>query len=455
MKRKIAAFILSAMIALSALGGCAPAETLGREPITFTEEELSRETKLVPNPDLTGKLTVRYQNLVTEDPYFCYNVVTDLYREYFPNVDLKIEAVDFNDMPQQQFQTQLAAELMAGSGPDVFFLNFEAYAECHIHPNKMMQAGAFLDLTDYFRNDPNCNFSDFNQVVLDSGRYKGGLYLIPVYYQFPMLFTTQTIADKVGFHPENCVDLESTWKELLPILQNNPMDLPEQSKIFSLFTPFDAPLYMGISWIDYETQEVHLDDPILKKYCTFIRESLSPYLHYVENDMIVKGGSSFYTVLENQSVSLVDVNYCCTDSIFNYNLPYLYLDGTDDVIFLPWRTVDGGIEAYVRESMGVKQNTKNPEAAYQFIRTWLSEEFYASRDTWGQAYYNSVNNRAMEAYLELASEPIVTYREIGGKGVVEEAPGVPKGVTEQYMKLLDDITVCYLRTEWMRDGQAV
>ena len=57
MKRKIAAFILSAMIALSALGGCAQAETL--EPITFTEEELSRETKMVPNPDLTGELTFR------------------------------------------------------------------------------------------------------------------------------------------------------------------------------------------------------------------------------------------------------------------------------------------------------------------------------------------------------------------------------------------------------------
>ena len=111
MNHKFPALSLSFALAAAAFGGCAPAETLGREPITFTEEELSRETKLVPNPDLTGKLTVRYQNLVTEDPYFCYNVVTDLYREYFPNVDLKIEAVDFNDMPQQQFQTQLAAEL--------------------------------------------------------------------------------------------------------------------------------------------------------------------------------------------------------------------------------------------------------------------------------------------------------------------------------------------------------
>lgn len=112
MNCKVLALMLSFFFAVASLGGCAPAETSSHEPITFTEEELSRETKLVPNPDLIGELTVRYQNLVTEDPYFCYNTVVNLYREYFPNVDLKIEAVDFYDMPQQQFQTQLAAELI-------------------------------------------------------------------------------------------------------------------------------------------------------------------------------------------------------------------------------------------------------------------------------------------------------------------------------------------------------
>lgn len=127
------------------------------ESITFTEEELSRETKLVPNPDLTGKLTIRYHDIepTMEVEQYQPNAACSVFREYFPNVDLQVERIELKTIPQDAYQTQLAAELMAGSGPDVMIINTEINTA--INPYKMMEAGAFLDLTDYFRNDPNYN----------------------------------------------------------------------------------------------------------------------------------------------------------------------------------------------------------------------------------------------------------------------------------------------------------
>ncbi len=430
MKRKIAAFILSAMIALSALGGCAQAETL--EPITFTEEELSRETKMVPNPDLTGELTFRYYYGLSPDPTYRDNVLYAMYREYFPNVDLRVEAIDVGDMPIESYQTQLAAEVMAGSGPDVVFIEMESGA--YINPYKMMQAGAFLDLTDYFRNDANCNPSDFYQPVMDAGRYRGRQYLVPVWIRFPLFITTESIAAKTGFHPENCVDLKSTWEELLPVLRENPMNLPEKEMIYNLYTPYMVPKYAGFSWIDYETQQVHLEDPRLKEYCAFIKDDLSAYTNA---QAPIKSGDDFSVSLKQQKNLFIDYSNGCLFNLTRFNFRYLNTDGVNDILLLPWRSVDGGIEVFINEVIGVTQNSRNPEAAYQLIKLWISEEFFANPDVWGQDGAPAASKAAMEAYMKLMQEPLVIYRDNYG---VQDAPGLSQDLVDQYLGVLDGIT---------------
>ncbi len=440
MKRKIAAFILSAMIALSALGGCAQAETL--EPITFTEEELSRETKMVPNPDLTGELTFRYFGSVLKDePNFRDNAIYSMYREYFPNVELNVEAISCQELSIEAYQTQLAAEVMAGSGPDVIFIELEE--DAYINPYKMMQAGAFLDLTEYFRNDASYNPSDFYQPVMDAGRYRGRQYLVPVWIRFPLFITTESIAAKTGFHPENCVDLKSTWEELLPVLRENPMNLPEKDVMYSLYTPYFAPGFTGLPWIDYETQEVALEDPRLEEYCRFIKDELQAYSTGIRNAYV---GFHFYSFIENESYAFVDLWRSPLHELTQENLRYLALDGVEDVQMIPWRTMNGEIEALATEMLGVTRNCQNPDAAYQMVKLWVSEEFFANPGVWGHDNAPIVNRKAMQAYMEAMKEPLIVYRDEYG---AQDAPGLSQDIIDQYLKLMDEITICRLSSpEW-------
>lgn len=454
MKRKPFAWSLSILLALAAFGGCAPAKEPAPEPVTFTEEELSRETKLIPNPDLTGDLYFRsYCVTEVEDPQYCRYAILELYRKYYPNVNLKAEFIDSRAVSNPAYQTLMATELMAGTGPDLIWLDSLDSAgggidnDPPVNAYKMMQAGAFLDLTDYFRNDPTYNPSDFNQVVMQTGKYKGAQYLVPLTYQFSSLITTRENAEAVGFHPEKCTDLKAMCEELRSVLNENRLDVPEKSIIFNLYTPFLVPSGLGTPWVDYERQEIHLDTPEMKEYCTFIKDEFASRCVTAPSVIL---GSKFYYTLESQATPIVDYIYGSPDTLFEYNFIFMNALGTDDIVIVPWRTLDGGIEASVTAAIGVRSNTKNPDAAYQFIRAYISQEYYSDPSIIFGRIYPSVNKIAMQEYMDYVMQPTNIYMGYTGTEIdsdlIQHSEGVSQEIVDQYMEILDSITSCRITT---------
>ena len=125
------------------------------------------------------------------------------------------------------------------------------------------------------------------------------------------------------------------------------------------------------------------------------------------------------------------------EGLTRFNFRYLNLDGIDDIILIPWQAMDGGSEALINEAIGATQNCKNPEAAYQLIKLWISQEFFANLDIWGQDQQPIANRKAMEAYMRLMQEPMVVYRDNYG---VQDAPGLSQDLVEQYLGILNGIT---------------
>ena len=443
MMRKLLALILSLAFAVTALGGCAPAETPEHSPITFTEEELSRETKLVVDPSVTGTITVRYFFWVTEDPNFMYNAAAEVFREYYPNAEVIFEPVNSLAVPEQEYYTNLATELMAGSGPDVAFQYLEpCRMRAVIDPYKMMKAGAFLDLTDYFRADETYNPSDFNQTVLQAGQWDGRQYLIPADYSIPLFMTTRKMADEVGFHPENCTDYIRTLEEMISITEENPLSLSQRGQIYKCATPFYAPLFIGSHWSDHQSGTIHIDTPEMKKFYELIKEYLLPYRTSRQND-VIGPGTLYSTALTSPSAYFVDANRASYEGLFS-NMQLIEQAG-DTPILLPWRTFDGKVEAYCNQFIGVNRNTKNPEAAYHFIRTWLSQEYLMKEGSWGNNGYTPLNYKAIDLYLQKAREPAyMYYSEMGGEGQVVELKGLSQESAEKYLALLDEIDYCTL-----------
>ena len=204
--------------------------------------------------------------------------------------------------------------------------------------------------------------------------------------------------------------------------------------IYNLYTPYMVPKYAGFSWIDYETQQVHLEDPRLKEYCAFIKDDLSAYTNA---QAPIKSGDDFSVSLKQQKNLFIDYSNGCLFNLTRFNFRYLNTDGVNDILLLPWRSVDGGIEVFINEVIGVTQNSRNPEAAYQLIKLWISEEFFANPDVWGQDGAPAASKAAMEAYMKLMQEPLVIYRDNYG---VQDAPGLSQDLVDQYLGVLDGIT---------------
>ena len=113
---------------------------------------------------------------------------------------------------------------------------------------------------------------------------------------------------------------------------------------------------------------------------------------------------------------------------------------------IPWRTMNGEIEALATEMLGVTRNCQNPDAAYQMVKLWVSEEFFANPGVWGHDNAPIVNRKAMQAYMEAMKEPLIVYRDEYG---AQDAPGLSQDIIDQYLKLMDEITICRLSSpEW-------
>ena len=94
------------------------------------------------------------------------------------------------------YNQQLSAELMSGSGADVFFI--QDYWDI----DKLIQAGAFADLSAIYDSCAVFQDADLQSGIMDAGVFDGKRYFLPMEYRLPMMVTTREALDATGFDIE-------------------------------------------------------------------------------------------------------------------------------------------------------------------------------------------------------------------------------------------------------------
>lgn len=105
------------------------------------------------------------------------------------------------------YNQQLSAQLMSGSGADVFFI--QDYWDI----DKLIQAGAFADLSEIYDNSVVFQDTDFREDIMNAGVFDGKRYFLPMEYRLPMMISTREVLDEAGFDIENCTDFNRFMKE--------------------------------------------------------------------------------------------------------------------------------------------------------------------------------------------------------------------------------------------------
>lgn len=124
---------------------------------------------------------------VSNADHFLKKVLQE-YKSNYP--DVKVEEVYFSDI--NGYRTKLTSEIMGGEGPDIIFFNSFTIGDI----NKIIRNGAFADLKPFIDNNKKFELKDYNEKLLEVGKYNGKLFFIPVSYSLNMMTTTSEVLKK-------------------------------------------------------------------------------------------------------------------------------------------------------------------------------------------------------------------------------------------------------------------
>ena len=367
--RKLFCLPLACLLALTA---CAQDTGADTEPAPIE----------VPPPveQTNTELNIWYTDYGTKSKYL--DAAVTQYNAQHPDNPVTAEKyfADNSGDSDQEATQQMLTEVMAGAGPDLIFFNSN-----DMDIEKMVRRGVFADLEPYFEAD-NFDWSGYNQAVMDAGVWDGQRLVIPLEYNFPMLYTSQSALDETGFSIENC----DTFDGLLDEIEAMQTDPSQTRDVFrTKFTFYDFAHYAGISYVDYDRQKADLSSPELKR------------------------GAEIYTNLSGLDLPILDdgINGAADirDGKALWNCPFPPVDGFytgpevintfDDAVMMPIRDVNGGIQAEVTWAVAVRNNSPNLQNAYEFIKYLLSEEYHTETLGYRWLYY-SVLDSANEAYFQ-------------------------------------------------------
>ena len=288
---------------------------------------------------------------------------------------------------------------MAGEGPDLIF-----FVDDTMDIEKMARRGVFADLEPYFEAD-NFDWSGYNQTVMDAGVWDGHRLVIPLEYKIPMLYTSQTALEDTGFSVENC----NTFDGFLTEAEKVQNDSSQTRRLFRTIMAFkDFAQYAGIPYVDYNTQKADLSFSELERGANIYKK-----LTDLATDQDSMSGAAD---IRDGSALWISPLYAPDGFLMGPGA----INTFDELVMMPIRDRQGGIQAKITFSVAVRNNSPNLQNAYEFIKFLLSEDFQlATNDSRWRDF--SVLNATNEDYYARNT----TEREMG---IVN--PGNPYGFTD-------------------------
>ncbi len=289
-----------------------------------------------------------------------------------PNgLKVELEVLPTKDGEYQSALTHMRTEIMAGNGPDVFYLSGFGSCEDSLptdtlfpNPEHAMASKFFLPLDKYIENARFMEWDKLDQTVMAAGQYDGSQYIMPMFYRLSMgVLHRETDAES----------LPSDWQEAIASGEEDILRMYAQA--VSRSTPgFRETVFGQIA--DNIGEELLLDkDELFQR----TKEALALYEKYPKVPSGSKTNSGMWYI-----------NYS------DYSL--YYLSGTEDppkgntdfTFFAPKGT-QGCVTASVEHWCAVGNSTKHPEDAFFMVDVLLSEEFLSCRHFWNIKNSSSVD----------------------------------------------------------------
>ncbi len=350
----------------------------------------------------------------------------NIFKNTYPDIQVTLTEQEISDNSEElyEYDQQLAAQLMAGEGADVFLI--QDYWDI----DKLLAAEAFADLTEIYDSSEVFDDKDFRREVMDGGVICGKRVFLPVECRIPLLITTKEALSETGFDMEKCTDFDSFIEEAGRFMLGEGYD----RRLFRM----DITASYCLDWAGYpivEGGEIVWDMEDTRKYYEWYKEFYGREKgigQYMFGDLTgaaeVRDKNCLF---ENSVYMLDDINI----------IRALHTAG--EPVVLPVYNKDGGITAVIDKAVAVRANSENMENVRKFIEILFDGDTMKSQGACRGAVSvrRSVNENAFQNLLKV---PFLSEQ----NGFPLELPMLGKEEFNAYYAHADQISRVVYRRGW-------
>lgn len=220
-------------------------------------------------------------------------------KAHYPNLQIDTLFVAYNDLPQSY-----AEAVQAGAGPDLILASNWWLGE-------MVAAEVVQPLDDLV---PAAALSDYWPATLDSLRWQGKLYGLPINFELISLFYNRAL---LGSNP-----LPTTTDELLALAQANPQQgIGLYATLYHLYWGFPA---FGAHLFDEQGQTILDQSPGAADYLTWLKQLSNVNGTFVDEDygmLLDRFKKGEYAFLVDGPWSITDLQGALGDNLAITSLP--------------------------------------------------------------------------------------------------------------------------------------
>lgn len=284
-----------------------------------------------------------------------FNKESDKYQIEVTSYEDQNSNVSYDEMIKR-----LNNDLVAGKIPDILLVDSNIPFESYV------SKGLIADLNGFFEKDETIKREDYLENVLEAFSMDGKLYRIAP------SFNIQTLAAK-----KSIVGDKTSWTvdEFLEVAKNNP-DAKMFGDEMTNSNFLNQMIMMNIgSYINYETGECHFDSDSFKKLLEYAKDNFPTEINYDE----LYSDDNYWQEREmayREGKAILRSEYI-------YNLRTLKYDEVgymgEETTFIGVPSDNGcGSTIYPNTTLAVMAKAKNPDGAWEFIKTLLSDEAQSS-----------------------------------------------------------------------------
>lgn len=383
--------VLCVLISVS-LVGCSNSEVLEPSTIPSVAENPTY-------PDATERNDTVTLRVITElSSAYGMNQQAQLAKEAleatYENVTVEITILPTDAEERTMVLNQLQSQRMEGTGPDVYLLPTGEFVDdtsgkhvwVEVEPlfhdvTQSMQNGMFADISRYYDGDDDLGKESLNQTVMDAGVMGDKRYVLPLRYDAPVIYADLDALAEVGI---TSVDLEGSVVELMDAAIESG---DSRTALVASLIPRAEHLFSHA--VDYDNHIALLEEQTVASLLE--KQKVLEQMHsslWAQEDFIYPR-SLFLTYVNDGYFWCLDGYPMYLDSLRTSleNTAMFALQGRE-LTMLPLKSTGNTWIASVTYYGAVDAESNNVALAYEFLRTFLTEDFQWAQNV-DLAYGNS------------------------------------------------------------------